>query len=347
MTAVEDAAGHPMEVPRNWTVQEENDWLRAVGSRARAPGARVATVLPHPWAHVRPRPQREHGRRVRPTGRECSAGARGLPTCPPARLPTAACPCAKASAAVPRGRGGVGAAARQAVPDAPHAALQVLRLAEAHIKHEKEELKSLNVVLERNKQDSDQRYMALEARMRATEKDKAEFDLRIYREREQIRALEAALNDIRARSGRTQEMVQRAYSDEQVFLDHVRKLKASFSGDRSRLEQEVQRVRAQLMQERQMREEAVHRESATLARYRASENPVCAVQEYWPAHVCAETLRARHGGSSPLAANAAVRVSRGTHALPSACPCIFVAWGVSCGWQWIAMLPLPSSGYAP
>ena len=39
---------------------------------------------------------------------------------------------------------------------------QVLRLAEAHIKHEKEELKSLQVVLDRNKQDSDQRYMALE-----------------------------------------------------------------------------------------------------------------------------------------------------------------------------------------
>jgi DNA repair exonuclease SbcCD ATPase subunit len=148
---------------------------------------------------------------------------------------------------------------------------QVLRLAEAHIKHEKEELKSLNVVLERNKQDSDQRFMALEARMRATEKDKQEFDMRIYREREQIRALEAALNDIRARSGRTQDMVHKAYTDEQVFLDHVRKLKSSFAGDRSRVEQEVQRVRAQLMQERQMREEAVHRESTTLARYRASE----------------------------------------------------------------------------
>ncbi len=154
--------------------------------------------------------------------------------------------------------------------------LQVLRLAEAHIKHEKEELKSLQVVLDRNKQDSDQRYMALEARMRATEKDKQEFDLRIYREREQIRALEAALNDIRARSGRTQEMVHKAYSDEQVFLDHVRKLKASFAGDRARLEQEVQRVRAQLMQERQMREEAVHRESSTLARYRATESTVSA-----------------------------------------------------------------------
>jgi len=147
----------------------------------------------------------------------------------------------------------------------------VLRLAEAHIKHEKEELKSLGVVLDRNKQDSDQRFMALEARLRATDKDKQEFDLRIYREREQIRALEAALNDIRVRSGRTQEMVQKAYSDEQVFLDHVRKLKASFAADRSRLEQEVGRVRAQLMQERQLREEAVHRESATLARYRASQ----------------------------------------------------------------------------
>ena len=133
------------------------------------------------------------------------------------------------------------------VPDAL-ALAQVLRLAEAHIKHEKEELKSLGVVLDRNKQDSDQRFMALEARLRATDKDKQEFDLRIYREREQIRALEAALNDIRVRSGRTQEMVQKAYSDEQVFLDHVRKLKASFAADRSRLEQEVGRVRAQLMQ---------------------------------------------------------------------------------------------------
>ena len=133
------------------------------------------------------------------------------------------------------------------VPDAL-ALVQVLRLAEAHIKHEKEELKSLGVVLDRNKQDSDQRFMALEARLRATDKDKQEFDLRIYREREQIRALEAALNDIRVRSGRTQEMVQKAYSDEQVFLDHVRKLKASFAADRSRLEQEVGRVRAQLMQ---------------------------------------------------------------------------------------------------
>ena len=31
-------------------------------------------------------------------------------------------------------------------------------------------------------------------------------------------------------SGRTQEMVQKAYTDEQVFLDHVRKLKGSFAG---------------------------------------------------------------------------------------------------------------------
>jgi len=74
----------------------------------------------------------------------------------------------------------------------------VLRLAEAHIKHEKEELKSLNVVFERNKQDSDQRYMALEARMRATDKDKQECELRLYREREQIRVLEAALNDVQS-----------------------------------------------------------------------------------------------------------------------------------------------------
>eukprot|EP00288_Rhodomonas_lens_P016003 CAMPEP_0177714630 /NCGR_PEP_ID=MMETSP0484_2-20121128/13556_1 /TAXON_ID=354590 /ORGANISM="Rhodomonas lens, Strain RHODO" /LENGTH=229 /DNA_ID=CAMNT_0019226561 /DNA_START=23 /DNA_END=712 /DNA_ORIENTATION=- len=147
----------------------------------------------------------------------------------------------------------------------------VLRLAEAHIKHEKEELKSLNVVFERNKADSDQRYMALEARMRATDKDKQEFELRLYREREQIRALEAALNDIRNRSSRTQEMVQKAYADEQVFLDHVRKLKGTFSVERSRLDQEIGRLRQQLMHERQMREEAVQRESATLSRYRATE----------------------------------------------------------------------------
>ncbi|KAJ1488239.1 hypothetical protein T484DRAFT_1939768 [Baffinella frigidus] len=128
----------------------------------------------------------------------------------------------------------------------------VLRLAEAHIKHEKEELKSLNVVFERNKQDSEQRYLALEARMRATEKDKQEFDLRIYREREQIRSLENALNDIRARSNRTQE--------------------ASFTSDRARLEMEVQRVRQSLMQERTMREDAVGRETATLQRYRQTES---------------------------------------------------------------------------
>mmetsp|Transcript_41076 Transcript_41076/g.97315 ORF Transcript_41076/g.97315 Transcript_41076/m.97315 type:complete len:212 (+) Transcript_41076:3-638(+) len=148
----------------------------------------------------------------------------------------------------------------------------VLRLAEAHIKHEKEELKSLNVVFERNKQDSEQRYLALEARMRATEKDKQEFDLRIYREREQIRSLENALNDIRARSNRTQELVQKAYTDEQQFLDHVRKLKASFTSDRARLEMEVQRVRQSLMQERTMREDAVGRETATLQRYRQTES---------------------------------------------------------------------------
>mmetsp|Transcript_9818 Transcript_9818/g.15372 ORF Transcript_9818/g.15372 Transcript_9818/m.15372 type:complete len:216 (-) Transcript_9818:100-747(-) len=147
----------------------------------------------------------------------------------------------------------------------------VLRLAEAHIKHEKEELKSLNVVLERNKRDAEQRYMALEARMGATERDKQEFDLRLYREREQIRALEAALNDIRAKGSRTQELLQKAYTDEQVFLEHVRKLKGTFSDERSRLDQEVQRVRQALIHERQMREEAVQRESATLARYRATE----------------------------------------------------------------------------
>eukprot|EP00961_Rhodomonas_salina_P170807 2303023-Rhodomonas_salina.3 len=32
-------------------------------------------------------------------------------------------------------------------------------------------------------------------------------------------------------------MVQKAYADEQVFLDHVRKLKGTFSVERSRLDQ--------------------------------------------------------------------------------------------------------------
>ncbi|EKX38600.1 hypothetical protein GUITHDRAFT_115372 [Guillardia theta CCMP2712] len=124
----------------------------------------------------------------------------------------------------------------------------VLRLAEAHIKHEKEELKSLRVVFDRSKQDAEQHYLALEARVRAAEKDKQDFELRIFREREQIRSLEASLNDLRARSVRTQELVQKAYSDEQGFLENVRKLKASFAGEKARLEQEVSRVRASLMQ---------------------------------------------------------------------------------------------------
>jgi len=74
------------------------------------------------------------------------------------------------------------------------------------------------------------------------------------------------------RSSRTQEMVQKAYADEQVFLDHVRKLKSTFAVERSRLDQETGRLRQQLMHERQMREEAVQRESATLSRYRATES---------------------------------------------------------------------------
>uniref|UniRef100_A0A7S4NKP0 Uncharacterized protein n=1 Tax=Guillardia theta TaxID=55529 RepID=A0A7S4NKP0_GUITH len=159
----------------------------------------------------------------------------------------------------------------------------VLRLAEAHIKHEKEELKSLRVVFDRSKQDAEQHYLALEARVRAAEKDKQDFELRIFREREQIRSLEASLNDLRARSVRTQELVQKAYSDEQGFLENVRKLKASFAGEKARLEQEVSRVRASLMQERQMREEAVQRESATLARYRATESQNRMSASYQPA----------------------------------------------------------------
>ncbi len=92
-----------------------------------------------------------------------------------------------------------------------------------------------------------------------TEKDKSEFDARLHREREQIRALETALNDIRARSTNTTEILQKAYAEERVFLEHVRKLKASFVNDRAMLEQELARVRQAVMQERQMREEAVRR----------------------------------------------------------------------------------------
>eukprot|EP00282_Hemiselmis_andersenii_P031570 CAMPEP_0169457608 /NCGR_PEP_ID=MMETSP1042-20121227/16970_1 /TAXON_ID=464988 /ORGANISM="Hemiselmis andersenii, Strain CCMP1180" /LENGTH=179 /DNA_ID=CAMNT_0009569895 /DNA_START=29 /DNA_END=565 /DNA_ORIENTATION=+ len=147
----------------------------------------------------------------------------------------------------------------------------VLRLAEAHIKHEKEELKSLHAILERNKQDSEQRFLALEARMRATEKDKSDFDNRLHREREQTRALEAALNEIRARSTHTTEILQKAYAEERHFLEHVRTLKGSFVGDRAMLEQEIARVRQAVMQERQMREEAVRRENTILSWYRASE----------------------------------------------------------------------------
>lgn len=147
----------------------------------------------------------------------------------------------------------------------------MLRLAEAHIKHEKEELKSLHSILDRNKSDSEQRFLALEARMRATEKDKEEFDMRLARERDQTRSLELALNDIRARSTHTTEILQKAYAEERSFLEHVRTLKSSFTTDRGMLEQEIARVRQAVMQERAMREEAVRRENAILSRYRASE----------------------------------------------------------------------------
>jgi uncharacterized membrane protein YgcG len=80
-----------------------------------------------------------------------------------------------------------------------------------------------------------------------------------------------AQNDIRARSTHTTEILQKAYTEERSFLEHVRTLKGSFTTDRGMLEQEIARVRQAVMQERAMREEAVRRENAILSRYRASE----------------------------------------------------------------------------
>lgn len=48
------------------------------------------------------------------------------------------------------------------------------------------------------------------------EKDKMDFDTRLSREREQTRSLETVLNDIRARSTNTTEILQKAYAEERV-----------------------------------------------------------------------------------------------------------------------------------
>jgi len=96
-----------------------------------------------------------------------------------------------------------------------------LRLAEAHINKDKEELKSLHAIFERNRQDTERRVKNLEGQVEARDAERRELDGRVWEADEKARGAETKLTEAARREQGQQEEARKVYENEQMRLEYI------------------------------------------------------------------------------------------------------------------------------
>ena len=131
-----------------------------------------------------------------------------------------------------------------------------LRLAEAHIKKDKEELKSLHAIFERNKSDTDSRIRNLEEQVAQRDAERRELEARVWQADEKLRAADTKLGEAARREQAQLEESRQVYENEQMRLEYIQELKRRFEDEKRSLESELVRMHDGLRTERARRIEA-------------------------------------------------------------------------------------------
>ena len=96
-----------------------------------------------------------------------------------------------------------------------------LRLAEAHIKKEKEELKSLHAIFEKSKEDYGRRALNLEDQITKRDAERRELDARVWEADEKLRSADTKLGEAARREKSLQEESRKMYENEQMRLEYI------------------------------------------------------------------------------------------------------------------------------
>ena len=131
-----------------------------------------------------------------------------------------------------------------------------LRLAEAHVKKDKEELKSLHAIFSRTAEDSERRVLNLEEQIAKRDADRRELDARMWEAEDKLRSAETKLGEAARREQKLQEESRKVYENEQMRLEYIQELKRRFEEEKLSMERELMRVHEEVRTERGRRVEA-------------------------------------------------------------------------------------------
>ena len=128
-----------------------------------------------------------------------------------------------------------------------------LRLAEAHINKDKEELKSLHAIFERNQSDTERRVQNLQDKIAERDAERRDLEGRLWQADEKARDLETKLGEAARREGGQQEEQRKVFENEQMRLEYIQELKRRFEEEKRTLESELVRMHDGLRTERARR----------------------------------------------------------------------------------------------
>ena len=156
--------------------------------------------------------------------------------------------------------GGAGAAAagdgRATLQEEADWLRSALRLAETHVRKDREELKSLHAIFERNEIDTGRRIQNLEERLEERDAERRGLEGRLWNAEEKVRALETKLSEAARREEFHNEEARKVYENEQQRLEFIQELKRHFEDEKRSLESELVRMHDGLRVERAARVEA-------------------------------------------------------------------------------------------
>jgi len=131
-----------------------------------------------------------------------------------------------------------------------------LRLAESHVQREKEELKSLHGIFERQKHEYETRLASLEGEIQRRDAERRDIEGRTWQSEEQQRSADIKLQEAARREQMYKEEARKVYENEQMRLEYIQELKRRFEDEKRALEAELVRMHDSLRSERQKRVEA-------------------------------------------------------------------------------------------
>mmetsp|Transcript_59912 Transcript_59912/g.143226 ORF Transcript_59912/g.143226 Transcript_59912/m.143226 type:complete len:409 (-) Transcript_59912:12-1238(-) len=128
-----------------------------------------------------------------------------------------------------------------------------LKLAESHITRDKEELKSLHSIFDRQKEERDARVASLEEQIIVRDGERREADARAWAAEEARRAADQKLGEAARREHTHKEEARKVYENEQMRLEYIQELKRRFEEEKSGMVDELVKMQDGMRVERAKR----------------------------------------------------------------------------------------------